>query len=48
MASLLQVSELQTHYVSFRGERVIKAVDRVSCTLEEGETLGIVGESGCG
>jgi oligopeptide/dipeptide ABC transporter ATP-binding protein len=48
MASLLQVSDLQTHYVSFGGERVIKAVDRVSFTVEEGETLGIVGESGCG
>jgi len=48
MASLLRVSDLQTHYVSFRGERIVKAVDRVSFTLEEGETLGIVGESGCG
>jgi oligopeptide/dipeptide ABC transporter ATP-binding protein len=48
MAPLLQVSDLQTHYVSFAGERVIKAVDRVSFTLEEGQTLGIVGESGCG
>ncbi len=48
MASLLRVRELQTHYVSFGGERVIKAVDRVSFTLEEGQTLGIVGESGCG
>src|SRR6266481_6195097 len=48
MPSLLQVSDLATHYVSFRGERVVKAVDRVSFSLEEGETLGIVGESGCG
>ncbi|MGC2413115.1 MAG: ABC transporter ATP-binding protein [Stellaceae bacterium] len=48
MAPLLQVSDLETHYVSFAGERVIKAVDRVSFTLEEGQTLGIVGESGCG
>ncbi len=48
MAPLLQVSDLQTHYVSFAGERVVKAVDRVSFSLEEGETLGIVGESGCG
>src|SRR6185437_1431984 len=43
-----QVSELQTHYVSFGGARVVKAVDRVSFALEEGQTLGIVGESGCG
>jgi oligopeptide/dipeptide ABC transporter ATP-binding protein len=48
MPPLLQVTELQTHYVSFAGERVIKAVDGVSFTLEEGETLGLVGESGCG
>src|SRR5713226_8821090 len=48
MASLLQVNDLQTHYVSFAGERVVKAVDRVSFSLQEGETLGIVGESGCG
>jgi oligopeptide/dipeptide ABC transporter ATP-binding protein len=48
MASLLQVTELETHYVTFGGARVVKAVDRVSFALEEGETLGIVGESGCG
>jgi oligopeptide/dipeptide ABC transporter ATP-binding protein len=48
MAPLLQVTELQTHYVSFGGARVVKAVDRVSFALNEGETLGIVGESGCG
>src|SRR5437016_14485543 len=48
MASLLQVTELQTHYVTFGGARVVKAVDRVSFALNAGETLGIVGESGCG
>src|SRR3954467_4298283 len=48
MAPLLQVTDLQTHYVTFGGARVVKAVDRVSFTLEEGETLGLVGESGCG
>jgi oligopeptide/dipeptide ABC transporter ATP-binding protein len=48
MTPLLQVTDLHTHYVSFGGERVIKAVDGVSFALEEGETLGLVGESGCG
>jgi oligopeptide/dipeptide ABC transporter ATP-binding protein len=48
MAPLLQVSDLQTHYFSFGGSRVVKAVDGVSFTLREGETIGLVGESGCG
>src|SRR5215472_2667630 len=48
MAAMLRVSNLQTYYFSFGGVRVVKAVDDVSFTLEPGETLGIVGESGCG
>src|SRR5258708_3789731 len=48
MPPLLQVTSLETHYVSFGGARVVKAVDDVSFTVNEGETLGIVGESGCG
>jgi oligopeptide/dipeptide ABC transporter ATP-binding protein len=48
MAPLLSVSELRTQYVSFGGARVVRAVDGVSFTLEEGETIGLVGESGCG
>src|SRR5256714_3764358 len=48
MPPLLQVTNLETHYVSFGGARVIKAVDNASFTLNEGETLGIVGEPGCG
>ena len=48
MPPLLEVSDLYTHYITFGGERVVKAVDGISFTLEEGETLGIVGESGCG
>jgi oligopeptide/dipeptide ABC transporter ATP-binding protein len=48
MVPLLEVHDLQTHYVTFGGERVVKAVERISFTLAEGETLGIVGESGSG
>ncbi len=48
MPPLLHVSNLRTYYRSFGGQRIVKAVDGVSFTLNEGETLGIVGESGCG
>ncbi len=48
MAPLLQVSGLKTHFFTFRGTRVVKAVDGIDFTLEEGETMGLVGESGCG
>ena len=45
---LLRVADLQAQYVGFGGRRVIKAVDGISFTLDAGETLGLVGESGCG
>jgi oligopeptide/dipeptide ABC transporter ATP-binding protein len=45
---ILEVTDLQTHFFTFGGRRVVKAVDRVSFALREGETLGLVGESGSG
>jgi oligopeptide/dipeptide ABC transporter ATP-binding protein len=45
---VLEVSNLQTHFLTFGGTRVIKAVDGVSFSLGAGETLGLVGESGSG
>ena len=46
MARLLEVKGLQTQF--FTQDGVVKAVNGISYTLDEGETLGIVGESGCG
>jgi oligopeptide/dipeptide ABC transporter ATP-binding protein len=48
MPAVLQVTELRTHFSTFGGTRVVKAVDGVSFALGEGETLGLVGESGSG
>ncbi|MCP4752403.1 MAG: ABC transporter ATP-binding protein [Proteobacteria bacterium] len=46
MAKLLDVKNLSTCFLTDDG--MVKAVDDVSYDLEEGETLGLVGESGCG
>jgi peptide/nickel transport system ATP-binding protein len=46
LATLLQVKNLSTHFHLAHG--TLKAVDGVDFSLEEGETLAIVGESGCG
>jgi peptide/nickel transport system ATP-binding protein len=43
---LLEVKGLKTHF--FTDEGVVRAVDGIDLYINKGETLGIVGESGCG
>ena len=47
MSSLLQVKNLKT-YFNVGINKVARAIDGISFNLEEGKTLAIVGESGCG
>ena len=46
MSPILEVNNLKTHF--FLDEGVLKAVDGVSFKVSEKQTLGIIGESGCG
>ena len=57
MSALLEIEDLDVHFalplglsglVSKRLRRKVRAVDGVSLALRRGETLGLVGESGCG
>lgn len=46
MTKLLETIDLVTNFYTYEG--VVKALDRVSLTLDHGTTFGLVGESGCG
>ena len=46
MSALLQIKELRTSFFTSDGE--VRAVDGVTFDIEEGKTMGLVGESGCG
>ena len=46
MGTLLEVRDLRTEFNTEGG--IVKAVDGISYDIQEGETLGLVGESGCG
>ena len=46
MDNVLEIKDLATYFYTHDG--VVKAVDGISYEVQEGETLGIVGESGCG
>ena len=46
MAHLLEVNNLKTHFHTRSG--LVRAVDGISFHLDQGELLGLVGESGCG
>lgn len=54
MNSIVEVKDLKKHFVSRQGpawkrsERVVKAVDGISFSVGERQTMGLVGESGCG
>ena len=47
MSATLQITDLKVHFPG-RGGAPVRAVDGVSLSIAPGETLGLVGESGCG
>jgi len=46
LATLLEIKNLKTQFFTSAG--TVKAVDGISYTVDEGETVALVGESGCG
>ncbi|MCJ2513624.1 MAG: ATP-binding cassette domain-containing protein, partial [Candidatus Thermoplasmatota archaeon] len=46
MNELLKIEDLKTYFYTYEG--VVKAVNGINLQINKGETLGLVGESGCG
>ena len=46
MVPILSIDDLHTHF--FTRDGIVRAIDSLSLTVQAGEVLGIVGESGCG
>jgi len=46
MNTLLKITDLKTYFYTYEG--VVKAVNGVNLEIKKGQTLGLVGESGCG
>ncbi|MCM3745047.1 ABC transporter ATP-binding protein [Sporosarcina luteola] len=46
MSNLLEIKNLRTHFV--KNKRIIRAVDGIDFQIGKGETIALVGESGCG
>ena len=44
--ALIEVKDLKVYFHTDKG--IVKSVNEVSFNINEGETIGIVGESGCG
>ncbi|MCH9020187.1 MAG: ATP-binding cassette domain-containing protein, partial [Proteobacteria bacterium] len=46
VAALLEIEDLRTQFFTSAG--TVRAVDGISYSVEEGEAVALVGESGCG